>query len=636
MRLAENGALDLLSTADAREEDIVHAQSASDRGKNKVSSNVDGQDEREKDSMRLTVLESYSISIAKHPYKHFCISLTIALVLGAIGMLVGNFTVAADNSGWLSRGTEIANQFTQWLLVHQHREALWRSASTSQTAIWDELTENVQPGWQIGVDSAATLKDDASDSDKRTRLLTNKVTSHNAVGALPEWSSGAIERPPPSGVATEAFHRRILQEAEAANQNATLSTGTGEQPDSVVATVKNMSPSNLLSGCDASWYFSPSLHNESRLWPVWRIESPHTPEKTRKAHNKGALVSGRYGSSILNANSIHAICTAEQKTQNVLVENNACFGCEESKTPKCLPPFSIVLLVRAWVDGGFSMDCDQLASAWETRYYTQELHGQLVQSASDLHQMQRHNAVNRIPDFSSNALLAPLLDIYFGSASPLSSDDGEVPEFENRLLYSSSIFATREEDVDLLFSIRHQFSRATQESNGLLTGAYDTQDEDFTMLAIQEATGKDMVLAIGSAVFTFIAMVIHTRSMFLSTIGLLQVVLSFPLAYFVYTFVGQLQFFPFLNFIGLFVVFALGADDVFVAVDKWKNARKKVGPTPDATQVAVAAFPEALGAMFCTSLTTAVAFFASAACPVVRVPCFRFSVVQNCHDVLTW
>ena len=33
------------------------------------------------------------------------------------------------------------------------------------------------------------------------------------------------------------------------------------------------------------------------------------------------------------------------------------------------------------------------------------------------------------------------------------------------------------------------------------------------------------------------------------------------------------QSFPFLNFIGLFVIFALGADDIFVAVDKWKNTR---------------------------------------------------------------
>ena len=50
--------------------------------------------------------------------------------------------------------------------------------------------------------------------------------------------------------------------------------------------------------------------------------------------------------------------------------------------------------------------------------------------------------------------------------------------------------------------------------------------------------------------------------------GLAQIVLSFPVAFFFYTFIVGLDFFPFLNFIGIFVLFALGADDVFVA-GKW-------------------------------------------------------------------
>jgi predicted RND superfamily exporter protein len=104
-------------------------------------------------------------------------------------------------------------------------------------------------------------------------------------------------------------------------------------------------------------------------------------------------------------------------------------------------------------------------------------------------------------------------------------------------------------------------------------------------------------------------------------IGLCQILLSFPLAYFVYYFFGGIVFFPFLNFIGIFVVFALGADDVFVAVDKWKSARREL-PHATTEQVAALALPDAAYSMLLTSLTTAVAFFGTAICPVGPIVCF--------------
>jgi hypothetical protein len=79
--------------------------------------------------------------------------------------------------------------------------------------------------------------------------------------------------------------------------------------------------------------------------------------------------------------------------------------------------------------------------------------------------------------------------------------------------------------------------------------------------------------------------------------------------------------FPFLNFIGIFVVFALGADDVFVAVDKWKNARHEL-PSGTTEQIAALALPDAAYAMLLTSTTTAVAFFGTALCPVAPIVAF--------------
>jgi protein dispatched 1 len=116
-------------------------------------------------------------------------------------------------------------------------------------------------------------------------------------------------------------------------------------------------------------------------------------------------------------------------------------------------------------------------------------------------------------------------------------------------------------------------------------------------------------------------MLVHSRSLWITIIGLLQIILSFPLSYFVYYFIGQLKFFPFLNFIGVFVLFALGADDVFVAIDKWKNARidNRNGSTED---IAAVALPDAAVAMFLTSITTSVAFFSTTLSTVAPLKCF--------------
>jgi uncharacterized membrane protein (DUF4010 family) len=73
------------------------------------------------------------------------------------------------------------------------------------------------------------------------------------------------------------------------------------------------------------------------------------------------------------------------------------------------------------------------------------------------------------------------------------------------------------------------------------------------------------------------------------------------------------------------VQFALGADDVFVAVDKWKNARLS-RPDAPVQEIAAKAFPDAAVAMLLTTLTTAVAFFGTAVCSVAPILCFAVFV----------
>ena len=101
-----------------------------------------------------------------------------------------------------------------------------------------------------------------------------------------------------------------------------------------------------------------------------------------------------------------------------------------------------------------------------------------------------------------------------------------------------------------------------------------------------------------------------------------QVGFSFPVAYFLYKLVCGFSFFPFLNFLALFVVMGIGVDDLFVVVDKWHQAVLRLPPDASVADIAAAVGPDAAHAMLLTSLTTAAAFFATCLVPVAPIRLF--------------
>jgi hypothetical protein len=87
--------------------------------------------------------------------------------------------------------------------------------------------------------------------------------------------------------------------------------------------------------------------------------------------------------------------------------------------------------------------------------------------------------------------------------------------------------------------------------------------------------------------------------------------------------------FPFLNSTALFIVFAVGADDIFVAVDKWRAMRRELPHDFSTEQVAAHALPKIAFATFVTSITTAAAFFASAGVKAPIVASFSMDYVLS-------
>ena len=83
---------------------------------------------------------------------------------------------------------------------------------------------------------------------------------------------------------------------------------------------------------------------------------------------------------------------------------------------------------------------------------------------------------------------------------------------------------------------------------------------------------SDAVFAGGSFVFVGIFVSFHTRSAVLGILGILQVLLSFPMAFFLYRLVFQIQHFGTLQILAIYVILGIGADDIFVFYDAWKQA----------------------------------------------------------------
>ena len=123
-----------------------------------------------------------------------------------------------------------------------------------------------------------------------------------------------------------------------------------------------------------------------------------------------------------------------------------------------------------------------------------------------------------------------------------------------------------------------------------------------------------------SMVVTLAYMWFHTRSLFLTLAGFGHIMISFPVAFFFYTCIFQIKYFGFLNAIGFFVILGIGADDIFVFVDAWKQSLHD-GGGKSLEERMNRTYRRAAKAMLITSITDACAFYANAfsSITVVRI-----------------
>ena len=89
---------------------------------------------------------------------------------------------------------------------------------------------------------------------------------------------------------------------------------------------------------------------------------------------------------------------------------------------------------------------------------------------------------------------------------------------------------------------------------------------------IDELVAKDIQWLGASFTTVFLYVSFHLQSMFLASISMLGIGLSLPVTIFVNKYIFQITMFNFLNYIAIFVILGIAADDVFVFTDCWKQS----------------------------------------------------------------
>ena len=131
----------------------------------------------------------------------------------------------------------------------------------------------------------------------------------------------------------------------------------------------------------------------------------------------------------------------------------------------------------------------------------------------------------------------------------------------------------------------------------------------------------DMVFMLCTIIFVGLWVRVHTGSCAYTGAAMGQILMSIPVTAFFYRAVLRFEYFAFLHLCSIFFVLGVGADDNFVLLDAWRQAKTDVPAVEDADETTlrrlVYAFSRTLEAVFNTSLTTAVAFLCLSASPLM-------------------
>ncbi|CAB9521609.1 dispatched homolog 1 [Seminavis robusta] len=140
---------------------------------------------------------------------------------------------------------------------------------------------------------------------------------------------------------------------------------------------------------------------------------------------------------------------------------------------------------------------------------------------------------------------------------------------------------------------------------------------------ILEIVQQDAMKAIASLVFVFLWLFINTGSWFLAGVGIFEIFFSIPVAWFIFNVVFQINYFATLNALSIFIVAAIGADDIFIFMDAYKQSKyRNPGNLVDMETRMTWVYRRTGTAMAITSATTCSAFLCTLITPLTSIQSF--------------
>ena len=140
------------------------------------------------------------------------------------------------------------------------------------------------------------------------------------------------------------------------------------------------------------------------------------------------------------------------------------------------------------------------------------------------------------------------------------------------------------------------------------------KEQVFSQLMTQEAPLLGVLIII-----VYFLLLFHTGSFWIASCSIVQILFAFLWGYVLYTVVFWRSFFPYLNLIAMFLVLGIGADDVYVYMDAWRQSFAKLSADTPLEARLSWVLSRAGGAMLVTTLTTAVSFLANVTSPITTI-----------------
>lgn len=351
------------------------------------------------------------------------------------------------------------------------------------------------------------------------------------------------------------------------------------------------------------------------------------------------------GQSLLSAKNLQSICRLEEK----IMRKYRSFGdhCHKANgTQHCCPSWSVGHYI-ALLNGHASclnIDETQVGNARQllrscSGYY---LNGTLKPNCWDFRR--KKGSCDDVPQTCTkfNAvynILHYLSDKYFLS-------DGH----SLFLRYSLVLVPVKENEefqVDVYKS--HLKDSDIRDGNVVLSG-YELSKLKYEIF--NERMLADLYLAAIAMFFIMIILWLYTRSFLVTSLVGLIVVSSLVIAYFIYTIVLDMKFFPFLNVLTSVFLVGIAADDAFVYIDIWNQStrehrEKRSRPLlndkereQELIRITVDTMKHASLSMFVTSFTTSSAFFASLTSDITSIRLFGLysglSILCMFFLMVTW